>query len=396
MREYLNFLLRGLRQDEMEVEQVAPGYRLPGQPLHGEDLQLFPRHRPQNHRFPSPELKNYYRRFFPEYFRQVPTGDPVADDDSGPGWREALEGMAKYQKASQMANLQKPLQKISGRQQDVKNQRDADSHEHVDGTAKETTEGKANREGTGERRGSISEADSDDDNEEGDYTVYECPGLAPFVILLIGRNLLEIFLERKARMILDLPPLLRNLALRTPKRIDEEGTNIETLAPRGTLCKFILVYGPMKEYSAKRWFRQLILAIVYLHTMDIAHRDISCDNILITSGYNIKLCDFGYSCFSLRRYFRLANLRKRHAMKGRGDGSLLPLYSFASKTSAATQGGSPPGTSWGTPDSNKKFNHWRNTDPDESDTSFNLKYQQLLGKKQSRFNPERRSTCVVS
>ncbi|XP_014247643.1 protein cab-1 [Cimex lectularius] len=31
----------------------------------------------------------------------------------------------------------------------------------------------------GERRGSISEADSDDDNEEGDYTVYECPGLAP-------------------------------------------------------------------------------------------------------------------------------------------------------------------------------------------------------------------------
>ncbi|CAH1389561.1 unnamed protein product [Nezara viridula] len=32
----------------------------------------------------------------------------------------------------------------------------------------------------GERRGSVSEADSEDDeNEEGDYTVYECPGLAP-------------------------------------------------------------------------------------------------------------------------------------------------------------------------------------------------------------------------
>ncbi|KAF6201993.1 hypothetical protein GE061_004389 [Apolygus lucorum] len=37
----------------------------------------------------------------------------------------------------------------------------------------------SNRGTTGERRGSISEADSDDDNEEGDYTVYECPGLAP-------------------------------------------------------------------------------------------------------------------------------------------------------------------------------------------------------------------------
>ncbi|XP_056635167.1 uncharacterized protein LOC130444148 [Diorhabda sublineata] len=31
----------------------------------------------------------------------------------------------------------------------------------------------------GERHGSASEAESDEENEEGDYTVYECPGLAP-------------------------------------------------------------------------------------------------------------------------------------------------------------------------------------------------------------------------
>jgi hypothetical protein len=30
-----------------------------------------------------------------------------------------------------------------------------------------------------DRRGSMSEAESDEENEEGDYTVYECPGLAP-------------------------------------------------------------------------------------------------------------------------------------------------------------------------------------------------------------------------
>lgn len=29
------------------------------------------------------------------------------------------------------------------------------------------------------RCGSVTDPDSDDDNEEGDYTVYECPGLAP-------------------------------------------------------------------------------------------------------------------------------------------------------------------------------------------------------------------------
>nr|CAG4646487.1 EOG090X0B4J [Macrothrix elegans] len=32
---------------------------------------------------------------------------------------------------------------------------------------------------TCERRGSNSGGESDEDNEEGDYTVYECPGLAP-------------------------------------------------------------------------------------------------------------------------------------------------------------------------------------------------------------------------
>ncbi|XP_059614429.1 uncharacterized protein LOC132260379 [Phlebotomus argentipes] len=31
----------------------------------------------------------------------------------------------------------------------------------------------------GERNGSLSDVNSDDENEEGDYTVYECPGLAP-------------------------------------------------------------------------------------------------------------------------------------------------------------------------------------------------------------------------
>lgn len=36
---------------------------------------------------------------------------------------------------------------------------------------------------TGERNGSLSDVESDDENEEGDYTVYECPGLAPVSVL---------------------------------------------------------------------------------------------------------------------------------------------------------------------------------------------------------------------
>jgi len=41
-----------------------------------------------------------------------------------------------------------------------------------------------------ERRGSNSGAESDEDNEEGDYTVYECPGLAPVSHFTILNTLL--------------------------------------------------------------------------------------------------------------------------------------------------------------------------------------------------------------
>jgi hypothetical protein len=45
-----------------------------------------------------------------------------------------------------------------------------------------------------ERRGSNSGAESDEDNEEGDYTVYECPGLAPVSLRLDFKQIENNFL----------------------------------------------------------------------------------------------------------------------------------------------------------------------------------------------------------
>lgn len=44
---------------------------------------------------------------------------------------------------------------------------------------------------SGEQNGSLSDIETDEENEEGDYTVYECPGLAPVCQWHVSRLLLR-------------------------------------------------------------------------------------------------------------------------------------------------------------------------------------------------------------
>ncbi|NWJ02508.1 TSSK1 kinase, partial [Crypturellus undulatus] len=67
------------------------------------------------------------------------------------------------------------------------------------------------------------------------------------------------------------------------------------LGEKGDLLDYLKSHGPMKEDVAKRKFLQLASTVKYCHDMDLAHRDLKCENILLDKDLNIKLSDFGFS-----------------------------------------------------------------------------------------------------
>ena len=68
-------------------------------------------------------------------------------------------------------------------------------------------------------------------------------------------------------------------------------------ASNGCLFFYINSREGLSEKLALRFLYQTSLAVRYLHGNKIVHRDIKPENILLDGEFNVKLCDFGWSCY---------------------------------------------------------------------------------------------------
>jgi serum/glucocorticoid-regulated kinase 2 len=63
--------------------------------------------------------------------------------------------------------------------------------------------------------------------------------------------------------------------------------------PGGELFMHLKQHVRFKEPDAKIWSAEILLALEYLHSMDIVYRDIKPENVLLDRQGHIKITDFG-------------------------------------------------------------------------------------------------------
>ncbi|CAG7728082.1 unnamed protein product [Allacma fusca] len=71
---------------------------------------------------------------------------------------------------------------------------------------------------------------------------------------------------------------------------------------KGDLLEYIKTKGHISENRSRQYFKQLLSAVRYLHSLDLAHRDLKCENVLLASRDQVRISDFGFA-----RYCRDTN-----------------------------------------------------------------------------------------
>lgn len=65
--------------------------------------------------------------------------------------------------------------------------------------------------------------------------------------------------------------------------------------PCGELYQILNKKGPLTETDAAIFFKQLLIGLQYIHSLNVGHRDLKLENILIDQFGRVKISDFGLS-----------------------------------------------------------------------------------------------------
>jgi len=66
-------------------------------------------------------------------------------------------------------------------------------------------------------------------------------------------------------------------------------------AGHGDLLQYVRLKGALKEQECRKFFSDLLAALEYCHSINIVHRDLKCENVLLSKKNQVKLADFGFA-----------------------------------------------------------------------------------------------------
>ena len=73
--------------------------------------------------------------------------------------------------------------------------------------------------------------------------------------------------------------------------------SVTELCQEGELFDYIVQKGQLTEDEARNIFCQILSAVEHAHTLQIVHRDLKTENVLLDENLTVKLADFGFGQF---------------------------------------------------------------------------------------------------